>query len=92
MTRNILLSDDGHNLKQAQFADLKLLIPLMSENEAVYRKLLQIQRKYSRYFIKNKTTVFDCVQIVWSPLTLFILDNDLPAEIQAEIEDIVDAV
>lgn len=64
----------------------------MIENEAVYKHLLQIQRKYSRYFIESNTNVFDSVQIVWAPLTLFVLDYNMPAQIRAEIEDIVNVV
>lgn len=60
----------------------------MDATEAVFRKLLQIQKKYSKYFIDNNTTVFDCVQIVWEPLTLFILNKNLPPEIRDKIEDI----
>ena len=64
----------------------------MDITEAVFRKLLHIQKKYSKYFIENNITVFDCVQIVWEPLTLFILNKNLPAEIIDEIEDIAKSV
>ena len=64
----------------------------MKENEAVYRHLMQIQRRHSKYFIESHTNVFDSVQIVCTPLTLFVLDHNMPPEIRAEIEDIVNVV
>lgn len=64
----------------------------MDTTDAVFRKLLDIQTKYSKYFFENNITIFGCVQIVWEPLTLFVLNEDLPPEIREEIEAIAKLV
>ena len=61
--------------KRANKLELWIFTVIMSKEEAVYKALLQIQRKHMMYFLQNNTDVYQCVQIVLEPLALPILNT-----------------